>query len=140
MLPSSAQLYLSLNGLEGTLPTEMGLLNLSHLNVFRNSLEGTIPEELWQLTTMRRINLASNRFTGTISNDIGNLLGLLEVHLSQNQFTGSIPLYLGLLTNLGMCECKATYLFFKTIACCLLTDIYVLSQYLQWTFPSPKTE
>lgn len=101
VLSSSARLFLSVNNLRGPIPTEVGGLKLLRLSVFQNSLEGRIPEELWQVTTLRRIDLSNNTFVGTISNGVGNLRALQKLNLQKNQFTGSIPLFLGLLTNLG---------------------------------------
>jgi len=98
----SAQLFLGFNDLTGTLPTEVGLLKLSSLSVFRNDLEGTLPGELWQLSAIKRINISGCSFSGTISNLIGNFRALQELHFDDNRFSGSIPLLLGLLTNLGM--------------------------------------
>ena len=51
-------------GLVGTLPTELGLLKLSVLDLTHNSLSGTLPTELRKLGLLRE-RLNNNRLSGS---------------------------------------------------------------------------
>jgi hypothetical protein len=89
------------NGLNGTIPSELGnLSNLTYLHLGSNSLTGTIPSELGNLTKLTQILLFSNSLTGSIPSELGNLTNLTYLHLSKNSLSGSIPSELGNLTNL----------------------------------------
>lgn len=127
-LQSVLSLHVGQNYLNGTIPSELGLLtNLEHLDIFENeftgsiptelglctklkgmdlstnSLTGTLPEEVMHLTNLRFwFGFARNKLSGTISTGIGRLSRLdhtLELH--DNQFTGTIPSEFGLLTGLS---------------------------------------
>ena len=89
------------NGLEGTIPTELGNLSeLRRLNLDRNQLSGTIPTELGNLSELRGLSLYSNQLSGTIPTELGNLSDLKILWLGANQLTGPIPSELGNLSNL----------------------------------------
>jgi hypothetical protein len=54
--------------LEGTIPTELGLLsNLRYLDMGHNRLHGSLPESLFQVTSLQTLSLSNNALTGTIS-------------------------------------------------------------------------
>lgn len=75
----------------GTLPSEIGNLELRELRAHFNQLEGTIPDALYNNVNMEIIRLDNNMLTGSISNMIGRLDGLLELRLSNNTFSGGLP-------------------------------------------------
>ena len=99
---SVSSLFFWENGLNGTIPSELGnLSNLTYLNLGSNSLTGTIPSELGNLTKLTQILLFSNSLTGGIPAELGNLANLTSLNLSNNSLSGSIPSELGNLTNLS---------------------------------------
>ena len=94
-------LVLSENGLEGTIPPEIGnLTNLDLLDLSGNELSGTIPPELSNLVNLRVLYLSGNALSGEIPSELSKLTGLTRVSLSYNQLSGSIPPELGDLVNL----------------------------------------
>lgn len=112
------------NGLEGTIPPELGLLTtLTHVKLGSNSLYGTIPIQLWSswrrlitmslylnrlsgslpsqlglLTKLSFFDARSNQLTGRIPSAIGSLSLLRLLHLYENAFTGELPTQIGQLT------------------------------------------
>ena len=61
------QLILWGDNLQGTIPSELGLLTaLTWLSMSRNQLSGTIPTELTQLTNMEELYLYGNNLIGTV--------------------------------------------------------------------------
>ena len=96
-----ARLFLHINQLKGTLPTELAnLTNLQELSLFHNQLTGPIPPELGLLANLRRLHLGGNRLAGPIPPELGKLANLEELVLFFNQLTGHIPSELGHLANL----------------------------------------
>ena len=122
-------LYLSLNGLRGELPPELGdlanlrwlhldrnwgegltgeippelgdLANLQELNLDWNwGLTGEIPPGLGKLTNLEMLRLTGNRLRGEIPSELGDLANLKQLWLGGNRLTGEIPSELGDLTNL----------------------------------------
>ena len=94
-------LDLSHNRLGGGMPPELGkLANLKVLNLGANELNGEIPPELGNLTNLEELNLSINQLSGEIPPELGNLSGLKWLGLSGNQLSGEIPLELGNLVNL----------------------------------------
>ncbi len=112
------------NGLQGTLPTELGdLLDLAVLDLSHNQLTGTIPAELGKMTSLKIMNLSGNqlgsggsgggsgsgsggstlaKFTAVedIPMELGNLDSLKVLDLSNNLITGLLPAELGNLDSL----------------------------------------
>ena len=98
---SVSNLSLWKNGLNGTIPSELGnLSNLTYLHLGSNSLTGTIPSELGNLTKLTQILLFSNSLTGGIPAELGNLTNLTLLQLSYNSLSGTIPSELDSLTKL----------------------------------------
>ena len=92
---------LSLNGLNGVLPPQIGdLSNLELLYLYENQLTGSIPVELGKLSKLKELHLAENQLTGIIPPDLGNLNSLQGLYLYVNQLTGIIPTEIGQLSNL----------------------------------------
>ncbi|MXY97193.1 MAG: hypothetical protein F4Z29_05475 [Gemmatimonadetes bacterium] len=104
-------LDLSLNGLTGEIPPELGQLNsLVGCYLSSNQLTGSIPPELGRLTNLRALVLGGNRLTGSIPPELGRLTNLRRLELSHQGYdavrhtfdglTGEIPSELGKLSNL----------------------------------------
>ena len=92
--------------LEGTIPTEIGLLTqLVELNItFNNKLQSsTIPTEIGLLTQLTALKMHGNDLQGTIPTEIGLLsTQLVELYLYRNKLVGTIPTEIQLLSNLGV--------------------------------------
>ena len=90
------------NGLNGTLPIELG--TLSHLRWLRivgnRELMGTIPVALGRLDNLEELVLDHNALIGPIPAELGNLIHLRYLALSSNALSGWIPIELGNLTRL----------------------------------------
>jgi hypothetical protein len=94
-------LYLSNNELTGQIPEEWG--NLSQLEILfltNNSLTGPIPAALGDLDQLTALYLANNVLTGPIPGELGNLSSITDMTLSNNALTGPIPPELGDLSTL----------------------------------------
>ncbi|KAK9283167.1 hypothetical protein L1049_011399 [Liquidambar formosana] len=99
--PNLLRLYVSGNGLQGSIPSQIGVLSkLTYLDLSQNDLTGKLPLSLANLTQLVKLDVSWNRITGSIPPLIGNLKNLVELDLSSNSFTGPIPSGFGLLTNL----------------------------------------
>ncbi len=89
------------NGLQGTLPMELGdLSELQQLSLNSNHLNGSIPPTLGQLSKLKSLYLAGNPLSGSIPPELGRLHNLEEMHLQITQLSGAIPPELGQLQNL----------------------------------------
>ena len=96
------EVSLAANGLSGTLPSTIGLLNrLGNLDLSDNHLSGPVPSEIGQLTWLASLNLAGNHISGQLPSEIGNLAHLTSLNLAGNQFSGPIPPELGKLESLA---------------------------------------
>ena len=94
-------LDLSVNGLNGDLPEELGSLSsLRKLYLHSNQLSGEIPSELGSLTLLRELYLHFNELSGQIPSELGSLTPLRELYLHFNELSGQIPSELGSLTLL----------------------------------------
>jgi len=104
-------LYLSGNGLSGTIPIELSQLPaIQSLQLSENSLSGTIPTQLGSLSTLQNLNLRSNSLTGNIPTQFGQLTSLTTLFLSSTQLSGPVPTQLHIsglvnlaLSNTGLC-------------------------------------
>ena len=89
-------------GLNGVLPTELGLLtNLTSITIFNSTLSGTLPTQLAKLSKLHYMFLAKNNHTGALPTQLGQLTQLTNLNLDFNKFSGVVPTQLGLLTGLG---------------------------------------
>ena len=81
------QLSLGDNNLEGSLPSELGMLTAlggaGNLYFEFNSLTGTFPSEIGLLTNLknRAIDFEGNVFTGLLPSELGQLSGELRAHI-----------------------------------------------------------
>ncbi|PRP81628.1 LRR receptor-like serine/threonine-protein kinase GSO2-like [Planoprotostelium fungivorum] len=90
--PSLTELDMSNNALSGTIPGDLGQLNLlKTLLLHNNDLSGQIPDSLGNLNRLTQLSLGYNRL---ISNDLTPLLrlsGLQVFNLSHNSISATIP-------------------------------------------------
>ncbi|KAA8538576.1 hypothetical protein F0562_028230 [Nyssa sinensis] len=91
-LPNLEELDLSYNRLSGTLPNEIGDINLERLSIHESSLTGLIPFKIFNISTIRMIDLHSNQLSGHLPICMGCWLpNLEELYLGSNKLTGTIP-------------------------------------------------
>jgi len=89
-------LSLNANGLNGTLPTEIGNLTaLTELYLSGNQLSGDIPTEIGQLARLERLYLSGNQLSGAIPDSIEDLSSLVLFYVDNNQLSGPIPTTIG---------------------------------------------
>lgn len=85
-------LVLNNNGLNGTLPAQIGgLTALTELYLSGNQLSGTIPTQIGQLARLERLYLSGNQLSGTIPDSIGDLSSLVLFYVDNNQLSGALP-------------------------------------------------
>lgn len=75
-------------------------INLQVLDVADNNIGGTVPDEIYRISTLKKINLGHNSFSGQLKDIISGLKSLESLVLYHNQFTGRIPAEIGDLINL----------------------------------------
>lgn len=100
-----AHLYLSRNGLQGTLPKELALLTgMRRFFIETNAISGTIPTELYEgWSNIKDVWLRANQLTGSIATNIGLWRDTLErFNLYGNDMNGAMPAELYQLTQLKM--------------------------------------
>jgi len=56
-----------------------------------NQLTGSIPSEIGNLTNLTELVLAVNQLSGEIPESVGNLTNLISLDLRENQLSGEIP-------------------------------------------------
>ena len=97
-------LWLDSNRIEGTIPTEIGLLtDLASVSMSNCTLAGTIPTEIGNLKDLRRLWLFDNNLTGQIPTQLSGLpLEIFEGH--KNKLTGNMPQ--GLCSVIGKSDYK----------------------------------
>lgn len=94
-------LYMQLNLLSSSLPSEIGLLTrLEHLVGWNNELSGSLPTLISGLSQLKSFDLYMNPLNGTIPVAMGELATLEEIWLSATHLTGPVPSELGALSML----------------------------------------
>ncbi|VEU33797.1 unnamed protein product [Pseudo-nitzschia multistriata] len=94
--------------LDGTLPTEIGLLtDLTSINLCGNSFKGGLPSEIGFLTKLTEFDIAckdidggnaniTDGLRGTLPTEIGSLSDLTSIRFGIRSFTGTLPSEIGL--------------------------------------------
>lgn len=110
----SSDLDVDNTSINGTLPTELGLLTmLGEFDVGQCRLTGTLPSELGKMTALSLLGLNTNQFSGTIPREFANLQNVEQISLAGNRLSGTVPSELATLPNLGkskMCASGETHL------------------------------
>ncbi|KAL5180476.1 putative leucine-rich repeat receptor-like serine/threonine-protein kinase [Glycine soja] len=99
-LPYLQQIDFTRNYLNGTIPKQLGTLNLVNISFLGNRLTGPIPKELGNITTLKALVLEFNQLSGSLPLELGNLTQIEKLHLTSNNFTGELPATLARLTTL----------------------------------------
>ncbi|KAG5088825.1 hypothetical protein JHK86_001437 [Glycine max] len=99
-LPYLQQIDFTRNYLNGTIPKQLGTLNLVNISFLGNRLTGPIPKELGNITTLKALVLEFNQLSGSLPLELGNLTQIEKLHLTSNNFTGELPATLARLTIL----------------------------------------
>lgn len=91
------------NHLQGSLPTEIGLLSdLTTLVVALNDkMTGTLPSEVGLLKRLQRLDIRRSSLSSTLPSEIGELEELTHLILEGAPLTGTIPIEIGNLLKLG---------------------------------------
>ncbi|KAL7575949.1 hypothetical protein ACA910_000744 [Epithemia clementina (nom. ined.)] len=111
-------LALYLNGLQGTVPLELGLLtNLESIDlsggtsqVLVGKLRGRLPSELRKLVELKELRLAFNEIEGPVPDFLAHLAQIQVLDLSNNKLEGSLPTFLGGLQELAEIKVAANFL------------------------------
>ncbi|RZC29579.1 probable leucine-rich repeat receptor-like serine/threonine-protein kinase At3g14840 isoform X3 [Glycine soja] len=99
-LPYLQQIDFTRNYLNGTIPRQLGTLNLVNISFIGNRLTGPIPKELGNITTLKILKLEFNQLSGSLPLELGNLAQIEKLHLTSNNFNGELPATLARLTTL----------------------------------------
>lgn len=90
-LHNLSSVYLSSNGITGTLPEWLGdLEKLETLDLSRNKLTGSIPSSFTKHPNLEHLKLHNNSLSGGLEH-LKQMSNLVECLLNDNQFTGIIP-------------------------------------------------
>jgi hypothetical protein len=76
---------------QSTLPTEIGLCNLTYLMIADNAFTGTIPTELFANQNLQSLDLTLTQFTGTLPNQLSSLVALQFLSVGATPLTGTFP-------------------------------------------------
>ena len=77
--------------LTGTLPPELGNLDLTSIHMWRTNVSGTIPMELSRISELTNLSISWSRISGTLPAGLGNLSRLAELDFYGNRLSGTIP-------------------------------------------------
>ncbi|KAK1285758.1 putative LRR receptor-like serine/threonine-protein kinase [Acorus calamus] len=91
---------LTLNYINGSIPSSLGSLPLTSLSILGNRVGGRIPKEIGNITTLNILVLDDNLLEGPLPPELGNLINLQRLNLVSNNFIGEIPATFNKLTNL----------------------------------------
>jgi Leucine-rich repeat (LRR) protein len=95
------QIFLPQANLQGSLPTELGLLtSIRFLGLPRNRLNGTLPETMSNMWNLLYLDLNYNLLSGNLPMFLGDFQYLEVLGLSNNEWFGPLPASLGSLQSL----------------------------------------
>ena len=103
LLTDVAYLDLSSNyNMSGTVPTQVGNLRTYSFDARdAHFLSGTIPTELCEVTNLNRLQWGNSRVSGTLPAELGKLQNMkFDVSLAGTPLSGTLPTQLGLWTDL----------------------------------------
>ncbi|XP_045802051.1 receptor kinase-like protein Xa21 isoform X2 [Trifolium pratense] len=86
------ELSLSMNDLNGSIPSTIKRSNLQLLDLDYNGLQGSIVHELCEVSSLSELYLTSNKLSGVLPTCLGNMTSLRKFHIGYNKFTSLIPL------------------------------------------------
>ncbi|KAH0704221.1 hypothetical protein KY285_018499 [Solanum tuberosum] len=110
-LPILKELYLSINKLDGHMPTSLSNCSqLQMLSLSRNEFDGPIHSEIGRLSNLKFLYLGSNHFTGEIPKEIRNLVELEAFDVGFNSFSGSLPMEIFNISRLTIISLSANNL------------------------------
>ena len=78
------------NQFSGTIPDNLGSLDLKKLHLDDNNFTGTIPATLGNAPNLEQLFLHGNGFTGTIPSSLANPEQLKDVTLHYNSLEGEV--------------------------------------------------
>jgi hypothetical protein len=111
-------LELNVNGLSGTIPSELALLSdsLILIDLMQDEdasdqvITGQMPSELGALTLLESISLGENELSGRIPSEIGNWSRASFLDLKNNNLIDEIPSEIGLLVALSSLNLENNHL------------------------------
>lgn len=83
-MPDLQVMMMENNDVGGTIPTNLGTLNLRRVHMDDNALTGNIPTEFGQPPNLKQLYLHGNQLTGGIPSELGNLQALEALTLHYN--------------------------------------------------------
>ena len=99
--------YLSENGLKGTLPPALfQVQTIEAMDFSKNELTGNLPAEVGECTGLQYLSVGGNRLSGSLPDTWQGLKELVFLNLSGNNFEGTLPASLCELEKLGMLDLK----------------------------------
>nr|XP_027099247.1 receptor kinase-like protein Xa21 [Coffea arabica] len=100
-LPQLQGLFLSINQVEGEIPSGIGKCSrIQHFSFATNKFTGSIPREFWNLSMLQTVYREENYLKGQIPEDIYNLQDFTVLDIRNNEMTGTIPQAIGYLNKL----------------------------------------
>lgn len=98
----SISISLEQNDLQGSLPTELGLLrSLETLEIWRNGISGSLPSEIGLLMKLQTLDFHLTLIHSELPSEIGMLTELSKFSVSNAPLTGPIPSEIGNMSKLG---------------------------------------
>jgi hypothetical protein len=85
-------LNLNDNGLMGSIPPELGLLqDVQFIRFSKNHLTGSLPSSLSKLVHLKHFDVSFNLLTSTLPTSYGSWVDLKELRIAHNKFSGTFP-------------------------------------------------